>query len=1642
MARRADLQQPQITRDTSARESRPRRGRAEERQPQRAAAVSNQRMQKKLRAANAQQQETKDPDADAQAGEIAALLQGDAQDESGQARARMQALPEEQRAAVTAKVQDSMSTAEYGRVAPTLAQPAPNVIQPQPGKPAQAGQQETSEPKTMARANEPAQEEREQDQLVEEEAAGEKDETKDEKKDEKGASRDKRKRLRMPLVAKKKEEGDAAVTPSKDAPATEPAKEGEPKEGEAKPEAPAIEGRGTKTAEPAPAETPAPEAPVGEKPADATGKEKSGQGATSPPAAGGAPSGPAQETAGKALEKMGAPVEARSAVRSGGGGGGGAAGGGGPAPVTAGGGGGDGGGGGGGGEAAVEEAEPESAEAEATEEKMAAAEKDSDDEEPATEPEPRDEELSADKAMDAPATEPASEDEQQARAAQEEETSAGQAGGAEETAAPGDEDAENAPPAAQVELPAEERDAAMASIAEGGGGGEGGPSGGGGGGGGGGAAEETAAEEPPDVSSAPPAEAMATISTLKVGQIAGAISGVSASVSGKVSEEKSTLAAEPPSIKRPSGAPQTKDARGGEEGAAEGGAETEGLEEVAAEGEAVSAEEQLTPLEEPGPAPTDQVRTPSVSGAGEGGTMSPEDVDQLSAAIDNLPTTDPALEETAGPPPTVELVGEADPAVAEEQRTQLEEKTASLESEGAQDAAAPMGEDELYPVVPDETLTATVGGGEGGGAGASAEVDDETAAIVAEEEQGDSVRAEASAAQAEMTTAESDHETEVATKNAEHDAAVDEAVSANEEQQTARRNTAKSEVEAKRGEWTEGQRAMVDKSRTDADGAMADSEATVEREQGSADERAEQEIESGNEEARTARKNAERDASKEKEKEPEGGGFWDWVASAATAFFDGLKAAIGSIFDAARALVKGAIELAQKAAAAIIDAARDAIIAGIRLAGDVCLAAADVLLAGFPELRDQVKGAINDTVSAAEDAVNEFADDLKRGVQELLDALGKALDAALAFLEKALMAAVDAVASAVKAAIAAAKAAIEALAAFAQLIKDIAADPGGWLSKLGAAIVDGIQNHLWKELKSAVKNWFNAKLDSLLGIGTMIWDVLTKGKITFAQIGKMAFEALKAAIPMMLIQLLVEKLVAMIIPAAGAVMAIVEGLQAAWGSISAILAAIGKFIAFLKAVKSGGAGPQFAQALAAGAVAVIEFVSSFLLVKLIKPAKKVGGKVKAMAGRIMAKLKKLGQKIAKAFKKVVKKIKKGFAKLKKKLGFGKKKKKKSRTKKDKEKAADRLAKAMRVIRPGVESSVGRGAVGMLFRAKLAYWRTRFRLSRVELVGSGASARVIAQANPPDEVKVFTADGEFVRRLVYKAVDELINDPTVTTLGQNYMGQTGSSTDPVHMQAGAGYPALVNRAQAGGLKPGPDGKIHYTSPESSPAGAPKGATENNFKGATNAFVEDAGGIYQNMPKMFGQLQGTGPNRLSQTELALSLRTFASTGVLDPRLESQRGSVTAVTHLMFGREAIRNPAALAQSMMTLDLMARGKTNPQEAFASVPRKEKKFLWFNYAEAGTGGGLFPMSTGGAAKGSERLLTEFNEPDRKLPDRSKAAKEVARRESELYKRWVMAEMDRKHLIFVSKAAAESQMYKLIITRLRQMFQVPKLGNR
>jgi hypothetical protein len=252
-------------------------------------------------------------------------------------------------------------------------------------------------------------------------------------------------------------------------------------------------------------------------------------------------------------------------------------------------------------------------------------------------------------------------------------------------------------------------------------------------------------------------------------------------------------------------------------------------------------------------------------------------------------------------------------------------------------------------------------------------------------------------------------------------------------------------------------------------------------------------------------------------------------------------------------------------------------------------------------------------------------------------------------------------------------------------------------------------------------------VDAILGLGKLVWNVLAKGGITFAAVAKFAFAALKKVIPIALIRLLITKLIGLLVPAAAAVMAIIEGIQAAWGAAGSIIGAISKFIDFLKAVKGGNAGLKFAEAVAAAAVAVIDFVSFWLLQRLLKSAAKVGKAIKGVASKIAAMLQRLVQALKRGIKKVTRRVKtwmrkvgRRFTKLKQRV-FGKGKKKDKR-----QRQQERLDRAVAAIKPPLEAMLRKGTSRTLLWLRLRGWQVRWWLSSLTASSSG---EITARINP-------------------------------------------------------------------------------------------------------------------------------------------------------------------------------------------------------------------------------------------------------------------------------------------------------------------------
>ena len=754
--------------------------------------------------------------------------------------------------------------------------------------------------------------------------------------------------------------------------------------------------------------------------------------------------------------------------------------------------------------------------------------------------------------------------------------------------------------------------------------------------GGGGSASTPPQPAVPDVSQQQPAAALAVVGALPAVQLARGLSGVNASVGHSVTKQRAALAKSPPQLQRPSGAPQTLHGLPSVAPPANYGSDK--VQKATAKGPGQQAKPQGKQVAG-GPTPADQVPAPKVTGNAKGDATS-TDVQNVQQAVNNVPTTDPALDHASvGVAPKVQLTGQADPALTDTQLGNLRNRAAGILTTGRDDATRPLGENEIYPDIPaHEMLKASI---PGSGAAApvatgvavnSGPAGDQAVSAIAQQEHGSQIQSAVAQGESQMNAGQQARQRKEAQDRQQHHAKVNAAIKKSTDDETAERGKVAVQARQQRQAWQDQEDKLTSDADTEAGSKHDKARADIEKKKSDTDTQVDKHQQTGNAQITAKRKDAEAKARAEQaKKQNQSGGWFGWVCSKISDAFHALISAVKGIFDAARKFVQGVINTFKKLATGLINAARDWIIAQISALATALLAIGSVLLAAFPALRDKFRKLIIGFRNAAIALVNKVANFLKKAITDLLNLLGKALSALLNALESQLLAAIKTVESRIQSVINLVKNAIALLGEFAQIVKDVAADPGGWIKKLGSAIVNGIHYYLWDAIKTAVKSWFTGQIQQILGLGQMLQggmqllEVLKKGSITIGKIVQMAWKAMISAIPQMLIQLVIQKLVAFLVPAVGGIIQIVQGVIAAYNTISSIITAISKFVAFLKDVKPGTAARPFAQAVAAGAVALINFVANWLLSKLKNAAKSVGSRLKGVAERILAFLKRTAQ---------------------------------------------------------------------------------------------------------------------------------------------------------------------------------------------------------------------------------------------------------------------------------------------------------------------------------------------------------------------------------------------------------------------------------
>ncbi|WP_180686445.1 eCIS core domain-containing protein [Streptomyces gossypiisoli] len=769
------------------------------------------------------------------------------------------------------------------------------------------------------------------------------------------------------------------------------------------------------------------------------------------------------------------------------------------------------------------------------------------------------------------------------------------------------------------------------------------PRGGGGGGGGGGGATGGPGAAPaargkgkkdsapaPDLSGVAPEAGLATAAKLKPHKALQAMGGVGGAVDRSVGDEHRTLAAAPPSMERPAGAPQTLQGKPKADAPAQysqdpaqqaqepdrENAEVTGAKEPEGQIEAEKAEE---------PSGWDTFKMALGFGIGKVASWLGFEVDaqELAAKFAGLPTKDEALKQAqAGNAPGVQMQGAADQK-AGEQSGHVDAKGQETLSTARDDSGRGMGEDQVYPNAPKEQLTAQVPGGQGGGGegvgatGAGGAVPPEAASEVAEHERGPQFQAAFADGQKGISEGRQTKDRDFRGAQAKHKQQVDAEIAANSQTQAGEREKAMGEVTARREDWRTQQdeelRSLGDKKTERHDKVRKD----VEDQEKQTDDNVEKEKEGSDKKIKDEGEKAEREAEQKKDASVQESGNWitkafEWIKQKVIE----IKNAIVRVIRAARDAVVGFIRTFKQTVERWINEARKSIVDAIKKFITDLIEFAKAMVRAVIELAGRIRKFITDLIAAAIALVNRLAQALKQAITDLLNAIGKLLSSILDFLKKALLAAVEAVVAAVKAIMDFAAGLLSALGDFMLIAVDFLSDPGGWLSGAKNSAVDGAKNHLFREVKAAVKDWFQSKIEEILGIPRAILDKLIKGGITLEKIVKETWDAIVPQLPLIIGEIVITKVIAKLIPGAGWVMAVIDAIRTAIGALGEILRAFGAVLDWLKAVRSGGAGILFAKAIAAGIVALLELAYEALLSGIGKYVAKVGRRLKGVAERL------------------------------------------------------------------------------------------------------------------------------------------------------------------------------------------------------------------------------------------------------------------------------------------------------------------------------------------------------------------------------------------------------------------------------------------
>jgi Domain of unknown function (DUF4157) len=417
--------------------------------------------------------------------------------------------------------------------------------------------------------------------------------------------------------------------------------------------------------------------------------------------------------------------------------------------------------------------------------------------------------------------------------------------------------------------------------------------------------------------------------------------------------------------------------------------------------------------------PAPQVTAAAASVENLGNTQDPEALKAAGKkALDELPTTSPAVKSDPGTPPVTDLAGQADPVRATaDQQSAYADGAKGLEAEKKKILSGP-GAAQLQPAKLSEQLDVPKA--------APVEAMPELPKIEGMEKfkrwnlpgdvQGSfdnlakpKMEANLAQARAKITAAEvkrdgdrdqavTDAQSKVKQAHVDADAKQQAKVAESRTKITNKQSETlgKQEAEVKKLDQQSGakKKATLGKINT----RIAADQAKVETDYTDAQKRADAERQKGEAEAQRQKEEAKK---KEEDKS-----WWDRAVDAVCDAIKAVADAIDKALEAVGKLIGEILDAVKNAACALIDAARDFVCAALSEFGDWLKSAVTALLGSvFPELAAALNKFIDDAVKAAQDAVNAIADGLKAAVTALCDTLKATINAAIAAYRAAVQAA-------------------------------------------------------------------------------------------------------------------------------------------------------------------------------------------------------------------------------------------------------------------------------------------------------------------------------------------------------------------------------------------------------------------------------------------------------------------------------------------------------------------------------------------------------------------------------------------------------------------------------------------------------------